>query len=275
MIMILFLTEMFCMKNNKNAFAMNQFNLSIMQTQVDVETTSEVQEDNSSDEIIKKDKITENSSKEETAEVSQSKATVIEHMITDKNGKEIENSKIEEAEKGKEFYTIQTDTEKIFYLIVDKDGTQEDVYFLTQISEDDLMDVASEGNGTYQTNSNTVDFAIPNHNTLLPNESNPLTENTIQESQDITQKLENENTEQIETNESNVGQEENPMAAYIFYGVIAILTVGIGYYLKVYRKKKENFVDDEEDEEVEEWETEKETDNEEDDFLNQTETEEE
>ena len=238
---------------------MSTFDFPIMQNQVDVSTTSETEE------VLE----------DETSPSSETTATVIEHMITDTKGQEIKSSGTEETEKGKEFYTIQTDTEKIFYLVIDKNGTQETVYFLTQISEDDLMDVASEGNGTYQSNSNTVDSAVPNHNTLLPNESNSLTENT-KEAQDITQELENENAEQIETDESNVGQEENPIAAYIFYGVIVILAVLIGYYLKVYRKKKENFVDDEEDEEeVEEWETEKETDNEEDDFLNQTETEEE
>lgn len=235
---------------------MNTFDFSIMQNQVDVSTTEEVL----TDETIKTSETIEETSP------SQTTATVIEHMITDKEGQEIESSGTEEAEKGKEFYTIQTDTEKIFYLIIDKDGTQETVYFLTQISEDDLMDVAAEGSGAYQSNSNTVDSAIPNH----------ATENTIQEPQDITQEPENENTEQIETDETNTAQEENPMAAYIFYGVIAVLVVLIGYYLKVYRKKKENFVDDEEDEEeIEEWETEKETDDEEeDDFLNQTETEE-
>ncbi len=271
MIMLLLFCGIFCMSNDKNVFAMNTFDFNIVQNQVDVSTTSETEEI-LADETIKEAETIETSPPSETT------ATVIEHMITDKEGQEIEHSGVEETEKGKEFYTIQTkDTEKIFYLIIDKDGTQETVYFLTQISEDDLMDVAAEGSGAYQSNSNTIDSAIPNNNSLLPNESNQTTENSIQEPQDITQELENENTEQIETDENNTAQEENPMAAYIFYGVIVVLAVLIGYYLKVYRKKKENFVDDEEDEEeIEEWETEKETDNEaEDDFLNQTETEEE
>ncbi len=215
---------------------------------------------------------------EPTNESSETTANVIEHMITDSEGRQInENSGTEtDAEKGKEFYTIQTDTEKIFYLIIDKDGTQETVYFLTQVSDDDLIDVAAESSGTsggYQENSDVSESAIPSNNTI----------SQVDSSEEVTQPLEQEegaDTEQAENEENISSQEVNPMAAYIFYGVLAFLAVGVAYYLKVYRKKKENFVDDDEDEEEleEEWESEDEepeNSETEDDFFNSNQEEEE
>lgn len=41
--------------------------------------------------------------------------------------------------QGKEFYTIQTASDKVFYLIIDRDEDEEMVYFLTEISENDLL----------------------------------------------------------------------------------------------------------------------------------------
>ena len=40
---------------------------------------------------------------------------------------------------GKEFYTIKTKSDKVFYLIVDKDKTDENVYLLTEVGENDLL----------------------------------------------------------------------------------------------------------------------------------------
>lgn len=45
----------------------------------------------------------------------------------------------EKSETGKEFYTIQTASEKVFYLIIDRDGEEEMVYFLTEVTENDLL----------------------------------------------------------------------------------------------------------------------------------------
>ena len=42
-------------------------------------------------------------------------------------------------EGGKEFYTITTDSEKVFYLIIDKDQSQQNVYLLTEVNENDLL----------------------------------------------------------------------------------------------------------------------------------------
>ena len=66
------------------------------------------------------------------------------------------------TEANKEFYTIQTDSEKVFYLIIDKTGEQEKVYFLTEISERDLLNVTSDNSETLPMNSAVVESALPN-----------------------------------------------------------------------------------------------------------------
>ena len=43
------------------------------------------------------------------------------------------------TEGTKEFYTISTKSGKIFYLIIDNSKSQDNVYFLTEVSEKDLM----------------------------------------------------------------------------------------------------------------------------------------
>lgn len=47
-------------------------------------------------------------------------------------------------EDGKEFYTIMTPSENVFYLIIDKQREQENVYFLNAVTEKDLLALAEE-----------------------------------------------------------------------------------------------------------------------------------
>ena len=48
-------------------------------------------------------------------------------------------------EDGKEFYTITTADESIFYLVIDKQKTSENVYFLNAVTVDDLLPLAEQG----------------------------------------------------------------------------------------------------------------------------------
>ena len=57
---------------------------------------------------------------------------------------ENEDKESKQSEQGKEFYTIQTASDKVFYLIIDRDGEEEMVYFLTEITENDLLNTTSD-----------------------------------------------------------------------------------------------------------------------------------
>lgn len=47
-------------------------------------------------------------------------------------------------EDGKEFYTIMTPSENVFYLVIDKQRTTENVYFLNAVTEKDLLALAEQ-----------------------------------------------------------------------------------------------------------------------------------
>lgn len=188
-----------------------------------------------------------------------------------------ESGKTESTEKsgqGKEFYTIQTATEKVFYLVIDRDGEEEKVYFLTEITENDLLNATSDNSETLPKNSAALESAIPNGEGALSNNNSEQTDTSDSETEaDDTETA--ESTEDTEP-EQKAAEEPNPMISYLLMGGLAILIIGGAYYFKVVRKKKEDFIEDEdedeeENEEYENEDEEPEEDSEEDFFDGQEE----
>ena len=180
--------------------------------------------------------------------------------------KKEESGEKEKSETGKEFYTIQTASEKVFYLIIDRDGEEEMVYFLTEVTENDLLNVTADNSETLPKNSAALESAIPVTEGALPNnngEQGKEEEPTEEPAEDG----EEENTEEPEPEPEK--PEENPMATYIILGIVAVAAIGGGYYFKVVRKKKEEFLDEDDDEEdeEEEYDDEEEEKDSEDDFF--------
>ena len=56
-------------------------------------------------------------------------------------------------EDGKEFYTITTADESVFYLVIDKQKTSENVYFLNTVTTDDLLPLAEQDRKSTRLNS--------------------------------------------------------------------------------------------------------------------------
>ena len=181
-----------------------------------------------------------------------------------------ESGEKEKSETGKEFYTIQTASEKVFYLIIDRDGEEEMVYFLTEVTENDLLNVTADNSETLPKNSAALESAIPVTEGALPN-NNGETEKEEEPAEDG----EEENTEEPEPEPEKTG--ENPMATYAILGIVAVAAIGGGYYFKVVRKKKEEFLDEDDEEEDEEAEYDDDEENEdtEDDFFEDKEGEDE
>ena len=227
--------------------------------------------------------------------------TVTEHTKTDSNGNttsqtspaeqkkqamkeaaEAESGKTESTEKsgqGKEFYTIQTATEKVFYLIIDRDGEEEMVYFLTEVTENDLLNATSDNSETLPKNSAALESAIPNGESALPNNNGEQTDTegkeTETEGAEGTEGTEStENAEETEP-EPEVKEAPNPMISYVLIGSLALIVIGAAYYFKVVRKKKEDFIEDEDEDEEdnEEYENEDEESEEdtEEDFFDEQE----
>ena len=208
-------------------------------------------------------------------------ATVTEHTRTDSDGNTIsqtpEEQKKEEfakadaaekaesggaekeqSEQGKEFYTIQTASDKVFYLIIDRDGEEEMVYFLTEITENDLLNATSDNSETLPKNSAALESAIPTEEGALPNNNGEMPEDTqqVEETEDVEDTEDVEGTEETEPEEK--AAEPNPVISYILMGALAIAVIGGAYYFKVVRKKKEDFIEDEDEDEEDEEELENE-----------------
>ena len=160
----------------------------------------------------------------------------------------------------KEFFTIQTASEKVFYLIVDRSGEEEVVYFLTEISERDLLNVTTDNSVTLPMNSAIVESAIP--------------DNTPKEESDKTaENAESTESTEISTEEKDISEQkpvpqEDSTSVYIVMAVVGVVAVGLGYYFKVV-KKKDDYEEDEEEFEDEVYENEDETENDDDFFDSQ------
>ena len=176
--------------------------------------------------------------------------------------KKEESGEKEKSETGKEFYTIQTASEKVFYLIIDRDGEEEVVYFLTEVTENDLLNVTADNSDTLPQNSAALESAIPVTEGALPN-NNGEQGKEEEPTEEPTEDGEGENTEEPELEKP----EENPAATYIILGLVAVVAIGGGYYFKVAKKKKEEFLDEDDDEEEEEYEDDEENEEKEDDFF--------
>ena len=160
----------------------------------------------------------------------------------------------------KEFFTIQTASEKVFYLIVDRSGEEEVVYFLTEISERDLLNVTTDNSVTLPMNSAIVESAIPDN--TPKEESDKTAENT--ESTETTEI----STEEKDISEQKPVPQEDSTSVYIVMAVVGVAAIGLGYYFKVV-KKKDDYEEDEEEFEDEVYENEDETENDDDFFDSQ------
>ena len=184
----------------------------------------------------------------------------------------------EDMNLGKEFYTIQAASGKVFYLLIDRDGEEEVVYFLTEITENDLLNVTSDNSETLPKNSAALESQIPVTESALPNNNTEIddtheVETPVEETTDESV----EETEEEPEAETEEPVKSNPLVGYLIMGIFGAGVIGAAYYFKVVKKKQDgDFVEDEDeeddDEEYESESEESETDGD-DDFFNDQEAE--
>lgn len=114
-------------------------------------------------------------------------------------------------EDGKEFYTIITPDENVFYLIIDRQRETENVYFLDAVTEKDLLALA-------EASGDTVDGG-----TITEPE---VTTDTTEAPEDTTEQA------STETQGNNTG-------TLILVLAVVLLGGGVGYYFKIYRPKQQ------------------------------------
>ena len=146
-----------------------------------------------------------------------------------------QSSDSQTSEKGKEFYTIQTASEKVFYLVIDRDGEDEKVYFLTEVSEKDLMNFTLSDSVT-----------LPEVDTVYAEPEKKAEE----EKPGTTETAEKDKVE----DEIQMPEDKSLAGTYLLIGLVAVGAAAGGYYLKVYKPKHE--YDDEDEMEEDENESE-------------------
>lgn len=152
------------------------------------------------------------------------------------------------GEDGKEFFTITTANNNVFYLIVDRQREEENVYFLNAVTETDLLSLAQADEQPElilepeeePTCSCTQKCEAGDVNTLCPvcKENRKACVGEVPEEPEP------------EAKESNAG--------LILFVVLALAVGGaVGWYFKIYRPKQEFIEDDDgEEEDSEEFGTE-------------------
>ena len=122
---------------------------------------------------------------------------------------------------GKQFFTIQTESDKTFYLVVDETEHEQTAYLLTEASENDLLNFVNYDGNTVD-NGDVVIYSIAKE------EESPVVE-------DETEEIMEEPEEEKATNK------KSPLGIILIVGMVAIAF----YFFKF--KKKDT---DEEDEEL-------------------------
>ncbi len=153
----------------------------------------------------------------------------------------------DESLLGREFYTITTESGKVFYLIIDRTSGKEVVRFLTDITENDLLHVVKNSSQSLPRNSAAKDSGIPIQEAALPNN------NTGNDGYSDTKKLTDEEAKDIEKEQQEAPAQEEPKEesfvkknmSYIIMGGAAVIFIIAGYYFKVVKKRRERDTDDE------------------------------
>ena len=103
------------------------------------------------------------------------------------------------------------------------------VYFLTEVTENDLLNTTSDNSETLPKNSAALESAIPTEESALPNNNSGTEAQQNEETEDTG---ETENTESTETTEpeQEAAEEPNPMVSYVLMGVLAVAFIGGAYY---------------------------------------------
>ena len=178
---------------------------------------------------------------------SSSSATAKQSPSTGDTSKDADQSSDSQTtEKGKEFYTIQTASEKVFYLVIDRDGEDEKVYFLTEVSENDLLNTTTDNSETLPKNSAALESAIPTKDSALSNNNADTTGDKTQGAESVEDSTE-DSTEDTSEPKEDTAKADGSGFTYILMGIAAVAVIGVVYVVQS-KKKKENFIDEDEDE---------------------------
>jgi len=77
----------------------------------------------------------------------------------------------QDGQTGKQFMAFKTSSGKIFYLIIDHDKTNDNVYLLTEVGENDLLNIVKSDNGSSASNNLIINPVVPGGDDTAPSDS--------------------------------------------------------------------------------------------------------
>ena len=163
-----------------------------------------------------------------TAEGS-AKAELIENVNNANQGYPIHHGESTENESSKyfadarQFITFKTKSGKTFHLIINYDEEGQNVMLLTEVSEDDLLNMV---------------------------EAKEKTKEEVKKIEEIPPPTEATKEEPVKE-EPKKKEESKGLGMYIFLGLLVMAVVGAGYYFKIYKKNQEESEDEEDYNEIE------------------------
>ena len=163
-----------------------------------------------------------------TAEGS-AKAELIENVNNANQDYPIHHGESAEDESGKyfadarQFITFKTKSGKTFHLIINYDEEGQNVMLLTEVSEDDLLNMLEVKEKPKEEVKKIEEVPLPTEAT----KEEPVKE------------------------EPKKKEESKEAGLYIFLGLLVMTVVGAGYYFKIYKKNQEESEDDEDYNELE------------------------
>ncbi|WP_084152690.1 CD1107 family mobile element protein [Oribacterium sp. NK2B42] len=160
----------------------------------------------------------------------------------------------EDKNLGKEFYTIEAASGKVFYLIIDRNGEEEMVYFLTEITENDLLNVTTDNSETLPKNSAALESQIPVTESALPNNNTDVDDtHEVETPSETTVETAEAETEETVEDEPEEPVKSNPILGYIIMAILGAGVIGAAYYFKVVKKRQDgDFIEDEDEDPEEE-----------------------
>lgn len=149
-----------------------------------------------------------------------------------------------EQEDDKQFYTITTADGNVFYLIIDGKRDSENVYFLNGVTEEDLLSLAQQDNGSESAIEVVTCNCAEKCEAGAVNTDCPVCKNDLNGCLGkVTEEPVPEETEQPEAETEKSGGN----TGMIIFLVIALVAAGgLGYYFKIVRPKQQAAMDEDE-----------------------------
>ena len=127
---------------------------------------------------------------------------------------------------GKMFYTFKTPAGNVFYLIIDRQRNTDNVYFLSAVTEEDLLALSENANSKGSISISS----IPSPSAIKPEPDG---------------EVEDPDSIDMDNVDPPIQGNNNGMLIFLLIGLVAV--GGAGYYFKIVRPKKQACLDDDDD----------------------------